>query len=206
MWVFLWLCICRHIMTGSYNNFFRMFDRDSKRDSTLEACREITKPRTVLKLRKVCTGGKRKKDEISVDCLDFNKKILHTGWHPLENIIAIAATNNLYIFCSKDWPQLALSPSSDTWWMLMTRRPPLNQSKHQSPCTCRESGTESVCEGKRVCVSVSVRGRLYVSASVRQEDWVYVCTCQRGKMCVCLYLWEREIVCVYERERGAGDR
>lgn len=98
----LLLCVCRHIMTGSYNNFFRMFDRESKRDSTLEACREITKPRTVLKLRKVCTGGKRKKDEISVDCLDFNKKILHTGWHPLENIIAIAATNNLYIFCSKD--------------------------------------------------------------------------------------------------------
>ncbi|KAL8620637.1 Serine/threonine-protein phosphatase 2A 55 kDa regulatory subunit B delta isoform [Nucella lapillus] len=92
----------RHIMTGSYNNFFRMFDRDSKRDFTLEACREITKPRTVLKPRKVCTGGKRKKDEISVDCLDFNKKILHTGWHPQDNIIAIAATNNLYIFCGKD--------------------------------------------------------------------------------------------------------
>jgi hypothetical protein len=30
----------------------------------------------------VCSGGKRKKDEISVDCLDFNKKILHTAWHP----------------------------------------------------------------------------------------------------------------------------
>ncbi|XP_076460534.1 serine/threonine-protein phosphatase 2A 55 kDa regulatory subunit B beta isoform-like [Babylonia areolata] len=92
----------RHIMTGSYNNFFRMFDRESKRDFTLEACREITKPRTVLRPRKVCTGGKRKKDEISVDSLDFNKKILHTGWHPLDNIIAIAATNNLYIFCGKD--------------------------------------------------------------------------------------------------------
>ncbi|XP_067657740.1 serine/threonine-protein phosphatase 2A 55 kDa regulatory subunit B alpha isoform-like isoform X1 [Haliotis asinina] len=92
----------RHIMTGSYNNFFRMFDRDQKRDSTLEACRENMKPKTVLKPRKVCTGGKRKKDEISVDCLDFNKKILHTAWHPQENIIAIAATNNLYIFQSKD--------------------------------------------------------------------------------------------------------
>ncbi|XP_012943967.1 serine/threonine-protein phosphatase 2A 55 kDa regulatory subunit B alpha isoform [Aplysia californica] len=92
----------KHIMTGSYNNFFRMFDRDNRRDTTLEACREITKPRTVLKPRKVCTGGKRKKDEISVDCLDFNKKILHTAWHPLENIVAIAATNNLYVFSSKD--------------------------------------------------------------------------------------------------------
>jgi hypothetical protein len=49
----------------------------------------------------VCTGGKRKKDEISVDCLDFNKKILHTAWHPTENIIAVAATNNLFLFQDK---------------------------------------------------------------------------------------------------------
>lgn len=87
-------------MTGSYNNFFRVFDRNSK-ELTLEASRDIIKPKMVLKPRKVCTGGKRKKDEISVDCLDFNKKILHTAWHPLENIIAVAATNNLFIFQDK---------------------------------------------------------------------------------------------------------
>lgn len=92
----------RHIMTGSYNNFYRMFDRESKRDVTLEACRDNMKPKQVLKPRKVCTGGKRKKDEISVDCLDFNKKILHTAWHPSEDIIAVAATNNLYLFQSKE--------------------------------------------------------------------------------------------------------
>ncbi|VVC90030.1 unnamed protein product [Leptidea sinapis] len=40
-------------------------------------------------------------DEISVDCLDFNKKILHTAWHPHESIIAVAATNNLFIFQDK---------------------------------------------------------------------------------------------------------
>ncbi|KAK8768056.1 hypothetical protein V5799_005169 [Amblyomma americanum] len=89
------------IMTGSYNNFFRVFDRTAKRDVTLEASREIAKPRTVLKARKVCTGGKRKKEEISVDCLDFNRKILHTAWHPQENVVAVAATNNLYIFQEK---------------------------------------------------------------------------------------------------------
>lgn len=92
----------RHIMTGSYNNFFRMFDRESKRDITLEASRDNMKPKQVLKARKVCTAGKRKKDEISVDCLDFSKKILHTAWHPVENVIAVAATNNLYLFQSKD--------------------------------------------------------------------------------------------------------
>ncbi|MPC30686.1 Serine/threonine-protein phosphatase 2A regulatory subunit B delta isoform [Portunus trituberculatus] len=41
------------IMTGSYNNFFRMFDRTSKRDVTLEASRETAKPRYLLKPRKV---------------------------------------------------------------------------------------------------------------------------------------------------------
>lgn len=93
--------LCSIVMTGSYNNFFRMFDRNTKRDITLEASRENNKPRTVLKPRKVCASGKRKKDEISVDSLDFNKKILHTAWHPKENIIAVATTNNLYIFQDK---------------------------------------------------------------------------------------------------------
>ncbi|KAL4685917.1 hypothetical protein H8959_001514 [Pygathrix nigripes] len=78
-----------------------MFDRNTKRDVTLEASRESSKPRAVLKPRRVCVGGKRRRDDISVDSLDFTKKILHTAWHPAENIIAIAATNNLYIFQDK---------------------------------------------------------------------------------------------------------
>lgn len=90
------------VMTGSYNNFFHMFERGHRRDMTLEASRENTKPLQVLKQRKVCTGGKRKKDEISVDSLDFNKKILHTAWHPRDKIIAVATTNNLYIFLDKN--------------------------------------------------------------------------------------------------------
>ncbi|MEQ2182355.1 Serine/threonine-protein phosphatase 2A 55 kDa regulatory subunit B delta isoform, partial [Goodea atripinnis] len=76
-------------------------DRDYRQDVTFEASRENSKPRSVLKPRKISTGGKRKKDEISVDSLDFNKKILHTAWHPLDNIIAVATTNNLYIFQDK---------------------------------------------------------------------------------------------------------
>merc|ERR1712117_774799 len=89
------------IMTGSYNNFFRMFDRNLKKEVTYEASREIAKPKTLLKPRKVSTAGKRKRDEIFVDCLDFNKKIPHTAWHPHENIIAVAATNNLFLLQDK---------------------------------------------------------------------------------------------------------
>ena len=40
-------------MTGSYNNFFRMFDRSSRKEVTYEASKEIAKPKTILKPRKV---------------------------------------------------------------------------------------------------------------------------------------------------------
>jgi serine/threonine-protein phosphatase 2A regulatory subunit B len=33
--------------------------------------------------------------ETDADQIDFNKKILHMSWHPHEDSIAIAATNNV---------------------------------------------------------------------------------------------------------------
>jgi len=41
-------------------------------------------------------GFKTGKD-MSLETIDFNKKILHGSWHPRENTIAIAATNNLFL-------------------------------------------------------------------------------------------------------------
>jgi len=86
------------IMTGSYNNFFRVFDVNSKKDVTLEASREGSLMKSMLKPRKINSTNKKKKDEVNVDNLDFNRKILHAAWHPSEKITAVAATNNLYIF------------------------------------------------------------------------------------------------------------
>lgn len=90
----------RYILTGSYNNFFKVFDRYSKRDIMLEASKDVTKS-NILKPRKVCPSNKKKKDEISVDSLDFTKKILYSAWHPKENVLAVAATNNLFLFQEK---------------------------------------------------------------------------------------------------------
>lgn len=90
----------RYVLTGSYNNFFKICDRYTKQDIMLEASKEVAKT-NVLKPRKVCPSNKKKKDEISVDSLDFTKKILYSAWHPKENIIAIAATNNLFLFQEK---------------------------------------------------------------------------------------------------------
>ena len=33
--------------------------------------------------------------ETDADQIDFNRKILHMSWHPFEDSIAIAATNNV---------------------------------------------------------------------------------------------------------------
>uniref|UniRef100_A0A8C2E1K5 Serine/threonine-protein phosphatase 2A 55 kDa regulatory subunit B n=2 Tax=Cyprinus carpio TaxID=7962 RepID=A0A8C2E1K5_CYPCA len=83
------------IMTGAYNSFFRMFDRETGRGVTLEAWRENSKPRAVLRTRRVYTGGRRRRGDVGVDSLDFTKKILHMAWHPAENIIAIATCNRV---------------------------------------------------------------------------------------------------------------
>jgi serine/threonine-protein phosphatase 2A regulatory subunit B len=39
---------------------------------------------------------------VNVDTIDFGKKILHASYHPRENTIAIAATNNLFIFSANN--------------------------------------------------------------------------------------------------------
>ena len=44
--------------------------------------------------------GSRMRKETDADQIDFNKKILHMSWHPFEDSIAIAATNNVSIFSS----------------------------------------------------------------------------------------------------------
>jgi hypothetical protein len=95
--IILIFLIFRHIITGSYNNFFRTFLRNSDVESTYEASVSSCNKNSILRSKKVGTGKKRK-DEISADSLDFSKKILHCTWHPKSNIIALAATNNLYIF------------------------------------------------------------------------------------------------------------
>jgi len=96
------------IMTGSYNNFFRIFDVESKKDVTLEASRENSRPKGLLKPKKISNSTKKKKDEFNAENLDFNRKILHTAWHPKDHIIAVAATNNLYIFDGGDAPASSL--------------------------------------------------------------------------------------------------
>ncbi|CAL8084338.1 unnamed protein product [Calicophoron daubneyi] len=91
----------RCIMTGSYNNHFRVFDRVTHEDVLLEASREVMESSPIGKLRprQVVCGDSTKwpEDKISVECMDFTRKLLHLSWHPHENSVALAGTSTLYL-------------------------------------------------------------------------------------------------------------
>ncbi|KAI8393752.1 protein phosphatase PP2A regulatory subunit B [Radiomyces spectabilis] len=90
----------RHVLTGSYNNTFHLYDREGKGDVTLQADKSAFKAKRPgsSKNKLATTRGPNKMGMANADSMDFGKKILHASWHPRENTIAVAATNNLFIF------------------------------------------------------------------------------------------------------------
>ncbi|KAI9199487.1 WD40-repeat-containing domain protein [Polychytrium aggregatum] len=88
------------MLTGSYNNFFHIFDTVNKTDTILQADKSAFKAKKVGSSKNKPNAGRKSKREefTNMDTLDFSKKILHASWHPRENTIALAATNNLFLF------------------------------------------------------------------------------------------------------------
>ena len=116
----------KNVMTGSYNNNFMIYpsDPDKEVEVVLQADKSAFKAKKVgiptpinsSTSPTATNGGKkggsragspaagttgqggRMRKETDADQIDFNKKILHMSWHPFEDSIAIAATNNVSIF------------------------------------------------------------------------------------------------------------
>lgn len=107
-----------NVMTGSYNNNFMIYPTDPAKETeiVLQADKSAFKAKKVgvpTPMNKGANGkkgntragspggpGSRMKKETDADQIDFNKKILHMSWHPYEDSIAIAATNNVSGFCT----------------------------------------------------------------------------------------------------------
>lgn len=105
-----------NVMTGSYNNNFMIYPTEPSKDTeiVLQADKSAFKAKKVgvpTPMNKGANGkkngsrsgspagpGSRMKKETDADQIDFNKKILHMSWHPYEDSIAIAATNNVCSF------------------------------------------------------------------------------------------------------------
>lgn len=80
----------RFVMTGSYQNMFNMIDRNTGSSTTIEA--RTQRPNTRMAGRSPAAMS-----AINVDNVDYNWKVLHSSFHPRENMAAIAATNNLFL-------------------------------------------------------------------------------------------------------------
>lgn len=107
----------KNVMTGSYNNNFMIYPSAPEQETEVV----LQADKSAFKAKKVGvpapmnstspTGngkkggsrgtspasgpGARMRKETDADQIDFNKKILHMSWHPFEDSIAIAATNNV---------------------------------------------------------------------------------------------------------------
>jgi serine/threonine-protein phosphatase 2A regulatory subunit B len=104
-----------NVMTGSYNNNFMIYPTEEQKETeiVLQADKSAFKAKKVGVPTPMNKGsgkkagsrsgspagpGSRMKKETDADQIDFNKKILHMSWHPFEDSIAIAATNNVSAF------------------------------------------------------------------------------------------------------------
>jgi hypothetical protein len=90
------LHLSRHVLTGSYHNYFRIYDSDTLSDVVLQADKSAFKAKKIGgPLPGVKNGAKNGvrpgglRDAMQLETLDFNKKILHASWHPRENTIAV---------------------------------------------------------------------------------------------------------------------
>lgn len=102
----------QNVMTGSYNNNFMIYPSDPEKEYevVLQADKSAFKAKKVgvptpingkkggSRAGSPAGPGTRMRKETDADQIDFNKKILHMSWHPFEDSIAIAATNNLFVF------------------------------------------------------------------------------------------------------------
>lgn len=118
----------KHALTGSYNNNFMIYptnvDGSGQQQSSGEILLQADK--SAFKAKKTSAAAKKaaaargasparggratpppstlSRTTVDVDSMDFNKKILHLSWHPYEDTVAIAATNNVSpSFCFTDY-------------------------------------------------------------------------------------------------------
>lgn len=110
----------RNVLSGSYNNYFHIYDTEATTDIVLQADKSAFKAKKIGQGRKGGPGSTGKnggggangapggnggggspgggagaKKVQDVENIDFTKRIMHASWHPREDTIAIAATNNV---------------------------------------------------------------------------------------------------------------
>uniref|UniRef100_A0A0R3WLT6 Serine/threonine-protein phosphatase 2A 55 kDa regulatory subunit B n=1 Tax=Hydatigena taeniaeformis TaxID=6205 RepID=A0A0R3WLT6_HYDTA len=103
-----------YLLTGSYNNLFRVFDRSSGRGvlTETEANANGIPSKGPLRTREVtCDPVAITSDQISVDSIDFTKKLLYLAWHPSTSRVALASNETLFLVSALQEQQYLQSDS-----------------------------------------------------------------------------------------------
>ncbi|CAO3702018.1 unnamed protein product [Rhizopus stolonifer] len=90
----------KNMMTGSYSNNVHLFNNDNQSEIRLQADKSVFKSKKAgfAKSSRSMIGSKSSSRREESEYMDYTKRILHASYHPRENTIAVAATNNLFIF------------------------------------------------------------------------------------------------------------
>ena len=93
----------KNVVTGGYNNIIHIIDLDQMLNTQIiiEETNENFKTKNVIRKinRKGCCFYK--KDDSSIQNINFDKKILHQKFSPNENYIVLTALNCIYTFTGK---------------------------------------------------------------------------------------------------------
>lgn len=93
----------KNILTGSYSNYFHILDWERDSDIVLQADKSAFKAKKLAGSNRAGRGtGMGPDGTVNPNNVDFSKKILHASYHPHDDTIAIAATNNLFIFSANN--------------------------------------------------------------------------------------------------------
>ncbi|KAI6191164.1 hypothetical protein M3Y97_00198300 [Aphelenchoides bicaudatus] len=92
-----------NILTGSYHNYFHTFNRPNRAESIFEANIALYNNRRNMSEADHgnSTIGKRLRNDINVDNMNFDRKILNCAYHPSNDIIALAVSNNLFLYSGR---------------------------------------------------------------------------------------------------------
>jgi len=85
-----------HIVTGSYGNAFKIFDRLGNETTKMEVAKHSPQKKSTKSGRLSLRSSESENSEV----VDFTKKVLHLSWSPVDDLIAVAGVNKLYIYSS----------------------------------------------------------------------------------------------------------
>jgi len=88
------------MITGGYNNMFHLIDCDQKLNTQIVIDEKNEKVMNTNVIRKINSKGScyYKKDDQSLANINFNKKILHQTYSPVEHFTHIILLNCIYSY------------------------------------------------------------------------------------------------------------